>query len=161
MGASKQIISFLVLILFGIVFLGVNTRYAFGTLADPGSGVFPLVAGLSLVALACWELFQATRPLKGEARKVTGPATAGEGKGAGKAAETKVFLLIFVIALYIAGVQRVGFLTSTFVLVLTTSRLSGARDWSRPVLLGLGILLFCYLLFEVWLKLALPRGWLI
>ena len=69
--------------------------------------------------------------------------------------------MILAIGVYILGVSHVGFLTSTFFLILFASRLSGARDWLRPVLFSLGILLVCYLLFEVWLKLALPRGWLI
>jgi len=161
--ALTQIIGFLVLIVVGVGYLGLNTRYALGSLTDPGPGIFPLVAGLLVVVLSSWNLFQSLRSPKGGESKSAEPAKVRgeEETGAAKPSEKRVILMILAIAVYIPAASRVGFLTSTFVLILLASRLAGAKDWLRPVLFSLGILLFCYLLFEVWLKLALPRGWLI
>jgi hypothetical protein len=55
-------------------------------------------------------------------------------------------------------IQRVGFFVSTFLFVIFVSRLSDARDWWKPGLLSVGISVFCYLLFVVWLKLSFPNG---
>ncbi len=158
-----QIIGFLVLIGIGVGYLGLTTRYALGSLTDPGPGIFPLVAGLLVVVLSSWSLFQSLRSPKGRESKSSEPAKVQgeEETGAAKPSEQRVILMILAIAVYILAASHVGFLTSTFFLILFTSRLSGAKDWLRPGLFSLGILLFCYLLFEVWLKLALPRGWLI
>jgi len=158
-----QIIGFLILVVFGVGYLGLNAKYGLGTLTDPGPGIFPLVAGLFVVVLSSWKLFQSLRPSIGGRRNPAEPAKVQEKEetGVAKPSEKRVILMILAIAVYILAASRVGFLTSTFFLILFASRLSGAKDWLRPVLFSLGILLFCYLLFEVWLKLALPRGWLI
>jgi len=161
--ALAQIIGFLVLIVFGVGYLGLNTRYGLGSLTDPGPGIFPLVAGLFVVVLSSWKVFQSLRPAKRGRANPEEPAKVQDKEETGevKPSEKRVILMILAIGVYILGVSHVGFLTSTFFLILFASRLSGARDWLRPVLFSLGILLVCYLLFEVWLKLALPRGWLI
>jgi hypothetical protein len=36
----------------------------------------------------------------------------------------------------------------------------GTRGWLRPLALSAGLLLACYVLFSVWLKVPLPRGYL-
>jgi hypothetical protein len=54
--------------------------------------------------------------------------------------------------------QWIGFFVSTFLLVILSSRLMQAKDWGRPIALSAGVSLFCYFLFEVWLKLSFPRG---
>ena len=64
------------------------------------------------------------------------------------------------LVLYILMMKWIGFFVSTFLLVILTSRLMEAKDWGRPIALAAGVCLFCYLLFEVWIKLNFPRGML-
>ena len=33
-----------------------------------------------------------------------------------------------------------------------------AKDWVRPIALSVGVCLFCYFLFVVWIKLSFPKG---
>jgi hypothetical protein len=160
MALRKEIASSLVLILFGAIFLLYDLKYPLDERANPGPGVFPLMVGAVLVILAGWQYIRAFRKTKGpdneEGRK-RGVQPAGEivQKNRG---EKKVLFMIAVFVIYLLMVKWIGFFTSNFLFVITSSRLMGARSWKGPILLSAGIDLFCYLLFEVWLKLSFPRG---
>lgn len=160
MTPRKDIASSLVLILFSAVFLIYTTRYPLETWESPGPAVFPLILGAVLLVLAAWQLIRAfLRP--GENRGVMS-------KGAGvrsllsllmsNRAEAKVFYLTAMLILYVLMMQGIGFFVSTFLLVILSSRLMEAKGWGKPIILSAGVVLFCYLLFEVWLKLPFPRG---
>ncbi len=72
--------------------------------------------------------------------------------------ETKPLVLVAVFIVYLLMVKWVGFFISNFLFVIVSSKLLGAKDWARPIVLSAGVSLFCYFLFEVWLKLSFPRG---
>ena len=156
----KEMMSSLVLILFGLFFLLYNLKYPLDTRANPGPGVFPLMVGAVLVILAAWQLVQDRRKPKIEEVKESREET---GRSLGEflqryRVETKPLLMIAVFVVYLLMVKWVGFFISNFLFVIISSKLIGARDWGRPVALSAGISLFCYFLFEVWLKLSFPRG---
>jgi hypothetical protein len=160
MAARKEILSSLALILFGTIFLLYDIKYPLDQLANPGPGVFPLMVGAVWVILAAWQLIQALRRTQSavseERNKKDAPFLRGIfQKSAG---ETKVLSMIAVFVIYLVMVKWVGFFTSNLLFVMISSRLMGARGWKGPVTLSAGIALFCYLLFEVWLKLSFPRG---
>ena len=113
-----------------------------------------------LLLLAAWQLIRALL-----APKMPGRAgQQGHGIDALKkflrdnAGEAKVITLTLMLVLYILMMKWIGFFVSTFLLVILTSRLMEAKDWGRPIALAAGTCLFCYLLFEVWIKLTFPRG---
>ena len=160
MNPRKEIASSLVLILFSMIFLVYTTRYPLDDWENPGPAVFPLILGGVLLALASWQLIRALLAPKT-------PGGAGE-KGHGidalkkflrdNAGEAKVVILTVMLVLYILMMQWIGFFVSTFLLVVLASRLMEAKDWGRPIALAAGVGLFCYFLFEVWIKLSFPRG---
>jgi putative tricarboxylic transport membrane protein len=160
MAIRKEIVGSLVFILFGVGFLLYDINYSLDQLANPGPGVFPLIVGAALVILAAWQLIQALwKPI---------PLDRGEkGRGAVKSVmeylqrnegETKALFMIAVFIIYLLMVKWVGFFISNFLFVIVASRLMKAKGWGGPVALSAGINLFCYFLFEVWLKLSFPRG---
>jgi putative tricarboxylic transport membrane protein len=162
MFARKEIASSLVLILFGVVFLLYNVKYPLDTWANPGPGIFPLMVGAVLVVLAAWQLIQDVRKSKQEEAK---ERNKGTGRSIRKllqrdSGEVKPLLMISVFIVYLLMVKWVGFFISNFLFVIISSKIIGARDWGRPIALSGGISLFCYFLFEVWLKLSFPRGFL-
>jgi putative tricarboxylic transport membrane protein len=156
----KEIASSLVLFLFGVVFLLYDLKYPLDQRENPGPGVFPLAVGAVLVILAAWQLVQ-------EVRKPKPQGSRENDEGARKSitaflqrsrGETKPLLLIAVFIVYLLMVKWVGFFISNFMFVIISSKLLGAKDWGRPIALSAGVSLFCYFLFEVWLKLSFPRG---
>ena len=161
MTPRKDIASSLVLILFSATFLIYTTRYPLDSWESPGPAVFPLILGGILLILALWQLIRAFLAPK------TPPDRGGEKGSKVKAlkaflhdnqGEAKVLILTSLLILYILMMQWIGFFVSTFLLVILSSRLMEAKDWSRPIVLSVGVSLFCYFLFEVWIKLSFPRG---
>jgi putative tricarboxylic transport membrane protein len=160
MTVRKEIASSLVLILFGVGLLLYDLKYPLDTRANPGPGVFPLLVGAVLVILSAWQMVQALR--KSESReekedhreRTRSPAEFFRRNKS----ETKALVIIGVFVLYLFMVKEVGFFVSNLLFVIASSRLMGAMNWTRPIALSLGINLFCYALFEVWLKLSFPRG---
>jgi hypothetical protein len=160
MVARKEIASSLVLILFGVMFLLYDTKYPLDQLANPGPGAFPLMVGAIWVILAGWQFIQTFRRTQPPGSKERNKKDVQSLRGIfqGTQGETKVLFMIAVFVIYLVMVKWVGFFTSNFLFVMISSRLMGARGWKGPVTLSVGIALFCYLLFEVWLKLSFPRG---
>jgi hypothetical protein len=159
MNARKEISSSLFLVVLGTGYLAYNTGYPMDTWSNPGPAVFPLIVGGVFLLLAFGHLIQGARKGKGE----EGRGGAGSQAGSFKAflqqgGEAKAFILIVVFILYLFLIKGVGFYISNLLFVVGSSRLLGAKDWARPSALAVGIDLFCYLLFEVWLKVSLPKG---
>jgi len=160
MTPRKEIASSLVLILFSMTFLIYTTRYPLETWESPGPAVFPLLLGGILLILASGQLIRAFL-----APKIAGPAGEHDSTINGlkkflhdNKGEAKVLSLTALLILYILMMQWIGFFVSTFLLLILSSRLMEAKDWGRPIALSLGVGIFCYLLFDVWLKLSFPRG---
>ena len=159
MVTPKEITSSLVFILLGAGYLAYNTSYSIDTWNNPGPGVFPLIVGGVLILLTVGQWMQTLRrPGKQDDRKSAGFKFQSVRSFLLKSGETRPLILVGVFVIYLLMVEGVGFFISNFVFVVVSSRLMGAKDWARPSALALGICLFCYLLFEVWLKLSLPRG---
>ena len=138
----------IVVLLTGVVFLLYNMKYSLGQWANPGPGVFPLIVGGVWVALAIGHLVSNLRRHKTPAKDLL-----EENKG-----KTKALFMIGALVLYLLIVKWAGFFVTTFLFVVISSRLAGAREWGRPLALSIGINLFCYLLFGMWLKLSFPKG---
>jgi len=156
MSVRKEIVSGLVLFLFGAGFLFYDARYPLDDWANPGPAVFPLMVGTVLVILSFGQVIRASRKLNPpgrEAKILSARESIRPSRG-----DMKVLLMIAVFIVYLTLIRWVGFFVSNFLFVVIASRLMAARDWRGPVALSLGVNLFCYLLFELWLKLSFPRG---
>jgi putative tricarboxylic transport membrane protein len=159
MNARKEISSSLLLSFLGIGYLAYNTRYSMDTWSNPGPAAFPLVVGGVFLLLALAHLVRGVRQGRG-AKALEGPASrTGSFKPLSfQGGESRAFTLILVFVLYLFLMKGVGFYLSSLLFVVGCSRLIGAMDWIKPLALAVGIDLFCYLLFEVWLKVSLPKG---
>jgi hypothetical protein len=159
-GLRKDLLSGAVLLLLGGAYLLVNLRYPLDTLATPGPGLFPLAVGLLLVCLAALQLVRSggTLLFPGRAAGLGLPADHPGGAPKDTQAGRRPLLMMAILVVYLMVVSWSGFLTSTFILVILCSKLMGSRGWGRPVALAFGIVLGCYFLFTVWLKVPLPTG---
>ena len=126
-----------------LAYLLLGRAYPLDTLASPGPGVFPLAAGLALLALSVWQLVTAGRETAPSA-----PADPPRSRAA--------LVMVAVLVVYAAALPRLGFLAPSFVLVLVAARLMGLSGWWRPAALALGVTLACRLIFVSWLRVPLP-----
>lgn len=160
MTIRKEMASNLVLIILGAGFLLYTLKYPLDSWENPGPGVFPLAAGIVFTGLAGWQLFRGLRNpgtpddeevIRIDIKSIKKFLQKNEG-------EKKALSMIAVFVMYLLMVQWIGFFVCTFVFVIISSRLTQAGDWVKPIALSIGVNLFSYLLFEVWLKMSLPRG---
>jgi len=158
MDAYKQIIGNGFLALLGMIYLAYNTQYSLGRPAQPGPGIFPLIVGSVVVLLASAQMIQAFwRWQKAKTNRAINKQMPAQGEAVD---ERRPWFMALIIAAYILLLNLLGFYVCTFFLVAASSKLIGARDWIRPMALAIGVLIFCYLLFDMWLRLPLPRGYL-
>jgi hypothetical protein len=137
----------------GILALGyllAGRQYPLDTLAAPGPGVFPLAAGLALLALAGWLFAAAGRGIAGDDR--TGP----EARDPDRHGRAPV-IVVGALAAYAAALPIAGFMAASFALVAAAARLMGARWWPASVL-GAAVAVAAHALFAVWLGVPLPAG---
>lgn len=160
MTPRKEIASSLALLLFGATFLVYTTRYPLDDWENPGPAVFPLILGAILLVLAAGQLIRSLLAPKEPGRVGERDSTIRtlEKFLQANRGEAKVFILTAMLVLYILMMKWIGFFVSTFLLVIFSSRLMEAKGWGRPAALAAGVCLFCYLLFEAWIKLSFPRG---
>lgn len=132
----------------GLIATYSSTHYSLGSLSDPGPGALPFILGLLFILLALIYLVQAARVRETPARK-----SFEIGAGWKKVAWI-VALLTFSAVVF----ESLGFLITIFLLITISMLLMDPRRWMLAVFMGLSSSLGSYVLFDIWLKVQLPRG---
>jgi len=120
-----------------------------GTLGQPGPGLLPFGVGVGIGLLALRRLLYAT--FSRERRDEVGESERTFRKG-------RLFLVCLLLFGYTISVRLLGFVLSTFVFVILMLRLIESGRWWRTVVSAALMTCGNYLLFEVWLRLGLPKG---
>ena len=124
-------------------------RLPLGSVHDPGPGFLPLMVGILLAGLSVICFLQARE----------GPSA--EAKGSWYSAERWKSLVWIVLALLVYAVVlgSLGFLTSTFLLLVVLFRFgTEPQKWAWAVGGSVIASLSCYAVFELWLRTQLPKG---
>ena len=156
MKARAEVIAAAIVTVLAFAYLVHNMGYPLGTLAAPGAGIFPLVVGLTVMVLGAMEFWQAVGRYRSCLAGTEGEVPASDCSPTYD--ERRPLVLALSMVAYIGLLEPIGFLTMTAVLVVICTKLMGAPGWSRPAILAVGLCLVCYLVFEVWLHMSLPRG---
>jgi hypothetical protein len=134
------------LTLLGGYILLASIRIGFGSLKEPEAGFFPFVAGSIILVTSVIGLLPHSRA--GEATPLFQSRR-----------ELMTFLSVALLSvLWIIALPVLGYAVMTFVVAFLYSKTMGLEGWWRPLLLSLGIGLFIYALFDLWLYIDLPRG---
>lgn len=70
----------------------------------------------------------------------------------------QVLVILLPSAAYVLGVQLVGIYVPSAVYIWLFMKLVGKYSWLRSALVGVGVAVSAFLLFEVWFKIPLPKG---
>ncbi len=134
------------LTLLGCYILLASVRIGFGSLKEPEAGFFPFVAGSIILITSAIGLLPRSRGA--EAQPVFGSGQ-----------ELTTFLSVTLLSiLWIIIMPLLGYAIMTFVVAFLYSKTMRLEGWWKPFLLSLGIGLFIYVLFDLWLYIDLPRG---
>ena len=122
------------------------SRLGVGSAMEPGSGFIFFWSGLLMALLSLTLLAQSSR---------------GPSAESGELAETnwaRIFLVLASLFLYAAFFERVGFVSSTFLLMSFLLRVTEGNKWPRIIGVAGAVALGSFIVFEVWLKIRLPKG---
>jgi putative tricarboxylic transport membrane protein len=115
-----------------------------GGYAAIGPRAFPVVVGIALVACSLW---------------------IGASRTSALAKDTPVRWRLFALSAltflaYILLLEPIGYLLATVGMITLESRLLGSRSWARNLAVGCGITASIYCVFNLLLKIPLPKGML-
>ena len=138
---------------FGIFIIIKSFSLDIGGFHQPGSGFFPLFGGILLSVLSLVLLFRSI--LVGF--RTTGVMARGEKGGVGKSPWVVVYAFIGFL-IYALMFEWLGFILSTFLLVIFLLRILEPKKWSIMLLTGATVASAAYIIFNVILKSGLPKG---
>ena len=122
------------------------TRLGLGSVTEPGAGFIFFWSGLILVLLSLVVLVDSIR--SGE--DMTGDM--------GKMNWAKIALILLSLGLYAYFLEKLGFVLTTFVLLSFLLGWIENTNWGRSLAVASAAALACYAIFELWLKIRLPKG---
>jgi putative tricarboxylic transport membrane protein len=135
---------FLLLVL-GLAISVISWGYGFGSLKQPGPGLYPFFIGL---AIALFSLFILISELR---TKASTPLFDKEG------ARTLV-LMTLTFCLWIVAMPFLGYVVVTLLATYAFCKIKKLEGWWKPLAVSAGTALFIYVLFDYWLYIDLPRG---
>jgi len=123
-------------------------KLGLGNFSNPAPGLFPFLTGaiLGALALICWVINLRPR----------GPrAWMKISISWGRVVPTLAGLFLYSVLL-----DFLGFFLATFLLILSLLKGIERRSWVSSGLVALGISIFSYVVFRIWLRVQLPEGFL-
>jgi hypothetical protein len=141
------------LFVFGAATAVLSLSLPLGTLRLPGSGFFPLALGVALMGLAATQgwLLHREKPVEKPAEKPAAAPSDG--------ATRRVVLFMAVVAATTALLSTLGYLATSFLLMVGLLRVLGVR-WDHSALIAAASALGCYVVFVRWLRIPMPTGML-
>jgi putative tricarboxylic transport membrane protein len=122
------------------------SRLGIGSVAEPGAGFIFFWSGLVLMILSLIVLTDSVRSSGETVRRIS------------KMNWPKITLVLFSLLLYAFFLERLGFVLTTFVLMSFLLGCIEGTGWFRSLGVASAAALMSYAMFELWLKIRLPKG---
>jgi putative tricarboxylic transport membrane protein len=133
---------------FGAVVVADSVRIGRGWAADgPEAGFYPFYVGLTLCACSAWI---------GVSHWRSAPVPAARFVSASEA--RRVLLVLVPSTLFVAALFWLGTYVSSLLFLTGFMRWLGKYAWHKAALIGFGVSLALFLLFEMWFQVPLPKG---
>jgi hypothetical protein len=118
-----------------------------GAIEGPGAGYFPFYIGLLMAIASLVNLVRALGDTKGRAKTfVTKPAM------------NKVLAVLGPLVLYVIAVKFIGIYVASAIYIALFMWYFGHYPLIRGALVGLGVAVALFFMFEVWFLVPLPKG---
>lgn len=122
------------------------SRLGLGSISEPGSGFIFFWSGLLLAGLS---LIVTAESLRGSAEPP---------QEMGRMDWVKIGLVLLSLVLYAFCLERLGFMLTTFVVLSFLLSLSEGTNSARSFGIAAAAALGSFVIFELWLKIRLPKG---
>lgn len=122
------------------------TRLGVGSITDPSAGFIFFWSGLVLIVLSLIVFVDTLRSLENTVRQMP------------EINWPKIALVLFALLLYAFFLEKLGFVFTTFVLMSFLLGCIQSAGWLRSFAVAGAAALTAYAIFELWLKIRLPKG---
>lgn len=147
---SRDKITGIFLFILGLVVFLKSLSYPLGSFRRPGGGLFPLIASILLMGLSASLAIQAFWRKKTENHDQ--PPFFPE-----KVSAKRVILGFVCLLAYRYLLPLIGFAFSTGIFIFLLSKFLGRYSWLISVVFAFITAVGAYFLFQVWLKIPMPR----
>jgi hypothetical protein len=137
--------------LFGALTAGLSLQLPMGTARLPGTGLFPLALGVALMGLAAVQFAREYRARPAEPAPLSPEAAA---------ATRRVLLFMAAVAASTALLLPLGYVASSFLLMLALLAVFGLRRWGVAIAIAAGSAAASWVIFVRWLNIPMPSGWM-
>jgi len=122
------------------------TRLGLGSVTEPGAGFIFFWSGLILVLLSLTVLAESLRSSEDSVQEM------------GQVNWAKIALVLLSLLLYAFFLERLGFVSTTFVLLSFLLGWIERTNWARSLGVASAAVVVSFAIFELWLKIRLPKG---
>lgn len=134
-----------VLLVTGVAIGVISWGYGFGSLKQPGPGLYPFFIGAAITVFSVFILISELRSETAEpSLDMAGAKT--------------LALMTLTFCLWIIAMPLLGYVVVTLVAAYAFCKIMKLEGWRKPFAVSAGTALFIYLLFDHWLYIDLPRG---
>lgn len=133
------------LLALGLAISVISWGYGFGSLKQPGPGLYPFFIGVAIAVFSLFILISELRSGTGE------PVLDQEG------ART-LALMTLTFCLWIVAMPLLGYVVVSLLATYAFCKIMKLEGWRKPLAVSAGTALFIYALFDYWLYIDLPRG---
>ena len=144
---KSDVVTGLILSVFGAAVLIVSMRYSFGSLTLPGPGFVPRLASITLIVLSVLIIINSL---------ITKAKVSVHKFFTTREAPKRVVLAAGAFFAYRLTVPFLGFIPTNFIFFLVVTRLLGHHSWKMSLTFSFLTTLLCYLLFQEWLGVPMP-----
>ena len=131
----------------GVLVIVDSLRVGIGWADDgPRSGYFPFYIGIGLLASASWIAVQQLLNWR------------RNGEFADRAQLASVWAVLWPMVVYVGIVAGMGFYVGSLVLIAYFMRRHGKHGWALTAAVSVGVPVACFLIFERWFLVPLPKG---
>jgi hypothetical protein len=113
----------------------------------PQSGYFPFYIGVITCICGAVVFVQSLRKLRTDNSVFVNPGRLKQ-----------VLVILVPSTVYVLGVQLIGIYFSSAVFIALFMWLAGNYTWLRSTVVGLGVSISSFVMFEIWFKIPLPKG---
>jgi putative tricarboxylic transport membrane protein len=151
---KRDILSSLVWLGLGLLFMIASLREGLFRKGIPGPGFLPFITALALIALSLMVFLPAVNRKKEERDEKV------EKFFPEKDSFKKIALGLMALFLYGMALEYIGYIVTTILFMVFTFRLMEREKWKGPLLFAVSTAVISYLLFVVLLEVQLPGGFL-
>jgi len=135
--------------LIGLIICIGSVSLKLDSFSNPGPGMFPFLIGSGIILLATIQLVIEVYHTEDLLRTRPWPHFSGL---------KKVIWILVLLVFYAAFVDRLGFFLCTLFFLVTLFKTVGQKSWIVVILYSIPICILSYVLFQILLKINLPKG---